>query len=124
MAGPGDPSGEAMGPPSPVAAFVRARAPEIADAWVQAVFERPAMRDVEGSILPARISPLLTALARAPDDLPALESIGRELALARFAEGLDLTELVAQYAILRDLLIDRWSKAAAPADSWPGARSI
>jgi signal transduction histidine kinase/PAS domain-containing protein len=125
MADPMEPSRElAGGTPSSLASFVNTHEAEILGAWVLAVSERPAARDEPRSRLAARAYPLLAALARAPADLPAIETIGRELARARFAEGLDLAELVAQHTLLREILISRWSTTAAPADAWPGVRAI
>jgi hypothetical protein len=109
---------------SQLASFVRAREAEIIGAWMEAVSERPAMRDVPRSILPARVSPLLIAFARDPSDASTVESVSGELALAQFAEGVELNEVVAQHAILRDIVIDRWIATAAPADSWRGAGAI
>jgi signal transduction histidine kinase/PAS domain-containing protein len=125
MMGSSDPSSAAAGSsPSALASFVRAHEPEILGAWAVAVAERPAMRGAAKSTLPERVSPLVTAIGRAPDDFSTFESVGRELAFAQFARGVELTELVAQYSILRDILIERWSGAAAPSDVWPGAGVI
>ena len=125
MGTPNDPLRE--GPDSalsPLVSFVREHEAEILSAWVRALSERPALRDVPESILAARASPLLASLGRADTDLSALEAIGRELALAEFANGVDLADLVAHYSLLRDILIFLWRTTAAAADPWPGLGAI
>jgi PAS domain S-box-containing protein len=121
-----DPPDPAEGWPS-IIEFVRARSSDILATWVLTARNRPAEKDVRESSLIAQVSPLLDWLAQregSPANMTSLELLAGELARARMTEGVELGDVLAHYAILRDGMMRMWGESAALRESWPGMIAI
>jgi signal transduction histidine kinase/PAS domain-containing protein len=112
---------------SPITEFVRARSADILATWMRTARNRTAGKDFSESSLIAQVSPLLDWLARRDGptaDMKSLEALAAEWARDRMAEGLELREVLAHYAILRDSMMRMWGESAALRESWPGMIAI
>lgn len=116
--------------PSQLAAFLRSHRGPILDAWHQAVRDRPAARGLSMESLLDHIPDLLDAIADTGeaymDDPRARLSTdtAERHALERLTEGLDLTQVVVELAVLRDCILAVWDAERSPGAARPEVRFL
>ncbi len=106
-----------------LSSFIRARQGEILERWERVVRQLPVARDLDRPALLDHLPELLDRIARMADELaaggkprlpPALAEIH---AIERLDEGFDLAQVVTEYAVLRDCIVELWSEHAEASKS-------
>lgn len=116
--------------PSELAEFLRSRRGAILDRWRAAVEDRPASEGLSLETLIDHIPDLLDAIAdtgeeHLHDNRSRLDTETAERhALERLAEGLDLSQVVIELAILRDCILQVWDQERAPGAARPEVRFL
>jgi signal transduction histidine kinase/PAS domain-containing protein len=103
----GDDPTISLPPVESLAAFVSDHKQEILTKWTLAVREQwPTMESTDRA-LAERVSPLLELVASAGTPSPReVEPTTKELARARLRQGVELSELVQEYSLLRQCFVD------------------
>jgi signal transduction histidine kinase/putative methionine-R-sulfoxide reductase with GAF domain len=116
--------------PSELAEFLRTRRDAILERWRAAVEERPASQGLSLEALIDHIPDLLDAIAET-GETHMVEGTARldtetaeRHALERLAEGLDLSQVVIELAVLRDCILQVWDKERAPGAARPEVRFL
>lgn len=110
--------------PAQLGAFLRRHAGAIVVDWEQSVRQLPALRRLERPLLIDQVPSLLRAIAAVADalahgDAAAVpQAAAEQHALERLDEGVDLEQLVTEYALLRDCIAQRWEDEI-PEDGTP-----
>jgi PAS domain S-box-containing protein len=110
-------------------AFIRAHKPEILAEWEIVAQRVSAAAKLDRPTLIDHIPALLDQIANHAEQLaagvPVTEAIeiAQIHALERSNEGYDLTEVIAEYSVLRDCILRMWFEAAAIADA-TGPRAL
>jgi hypothetical protein len=116
--------------PSELAEFLRLRRETIVQRWHQAIADRPANQGLSRQSLIDHIPDLLDAIA---DTGEAYQTdpharIGPETAeqhaVSRLMEGLDLSQVVIELAVLRDCVLEVWDRERAPGAARPEVRFL
>jgi PAS domain-containing protein len=116
--------------PSQLAEFLRTHRDAILERWRAAVEDRPASQGLSLDALIDHIPDLLDAIADTGEEHLAdgsarldTETAERH-ALERLAEGLDLSQVVIELAVLRDCILQVWDKERAPGAARPEVRFL
>ena len=116
--------------PSQLAEFLRTHRDAILERWRAAVVDRPASQGLSLDALIDHIPDLLDAIADTGEEHLAdgsarldTETAERH-ALERLAEGLDLSQVVIELAVLRDCILQVWDKERAPGAARPEVRFL
>jgi signal transduction histidine kinase len=115
---------------SQLAEFLRTHRDAILERWRAAVEERPASRGLSFDALIDHIPGLLDAIAQTgeanlADGRARLDTETAEHhALTRLAEGMDLSQVVIELAVLRDCILQIWDKERAPGAARPEVRFL
>ena len=103
--------------PSRLASFLRERGADILAAWEAEVRHLPIARDLDRPALLDHLPEILDHIADTADELVAGGTLPRvpveiaELhALARLEEGFDLGQVVSEFSLLRDCVIQLWAE--------------
>lgn len=116
--------------PSQLAEFLRTHRDAILERWRAAVEERPAAQGLSLEALIDHIPDLLDAIAdtgeaHLADGRARLDTETAERhALERLAEGMDLSQVVIELAVLRDCILQVWDKERAPGAARPEVRFL
>ena len=116
--------------PSELAEFLRTHRDAILERWRAAVEDRPASQGLSLDALIDHIPALLDAIAETGeahlgDASARLDTATAERhALERLAEGLDLSQVVIELAVLRDCILQVWDKERAPGAARPEVRFL
>lgn len=116
--------------PSELAEFLRTHRDAIVERWRAAVEERPAAQGLSLEALIDHIPDLLDAIAETgeahlADGRARLDTETAERhALERLAEGMDLSQVVIELAVLRDCILQVWDKERAPGAARPEVRFL
>jgi signal transduction histidine kinase len=116
--------------PSQLAEFLRAHRDDILERWRAAVQDRPASQGLSLETLIDHIPDLLDAIAETGEDYLVdkrarldTETAERH-ALERLGEGLDLSQVVIELAVLRDCILQEWDRERAPGSARPEVRFL
>jgi signal transduction histidine kinase len=116
--------------PSQLAEFLRTHRHDILDRWRKAVEDRPAAQGLSPTALIDHMPDLLDAIAETGeahvfDHRSRLDTETAERhALERLGEGLDLSEVVVELAVLRDCILQVWDTQRAPGAARPEVRFL
>jgi signal transduction histidine kinase len=116
--------------PSQLAEFLRSRRNAILERWRAAVADRPASQGLSLEALIDHIPNLLDAIAETgeahvADSRSRLDTATAEQhALTRLGEGLDLSQVVIELAVLRDCILEVWDQQRAPGAARPEIRFL
>jgi len=116
--------------PSQLAEFLRTHRDAILERWRAAVEDRPASQGLSLEALIDHIPDLLDAIAdtgeaHLADGRARLDTETAERhALERLAEGMDLSQVVIELAVLRDCILQVWDKERAPGAARPEVRFL
>jgi signal transduction histidine kinase len=127
-----EPPNESIGEvsPSELADFLRSRREVIVERWHQAIADRPANQGLSRQSLIDHIPDLLDAIAETGEAYRTdpRARIGPESAeqhaVSRLMEGLDLSQVVVELAVLRDCVLEVWDKERAPGAARPEVRFL
>jgi signal transduction histidine kinase len=116
--------------PSQLADFLRTHREAVLERWRVAVQDRPASQGLSLQALIDHIPDLLDAIADTGED-HVVDSTSRldtetaeRHALARLEEGLDLSQVVIELAVLRDCILQVWDRERAPGAARPEVRFL
>ena len=115
---------------SQLAEFVRANRGVIIQRWHEAIHDRPANQGLSKKRLIDHIPELLDAIAetgeaRIEDPRARLSPEAAEQhALTRLTEGMDLSQVVVELAVLRDCILQVWDAQRAPGAARPEVRFL
>lgn len=116
--------------PSELAAFLRSHRREILERWHASVKDRPETRALSRQQLIDHLPDLLEAIAETGEDWKTdpsarltTESAERH-ALERLLEGLDLSHVVIELAVLRDSILAVWDEQHIPVSARPEVRFL
>jgi signal transduction histidine kinase len=127
--GPG-PTTPAEFSPSELAEFLRTHRDAIIERWRAAVEDRPSSQGLSVKALIDHIPLLLDAIAETGeanvvDETARIDTETAERhALERLSEGLDLSQVVVELAILRDCILQLWDRERAPGAARPEIRFL
>src|SRR5262245_43183609 len=116
--------------PSQLADFLRLHRDAILERWRAAVEDRPASQGLSLEALVDHIPALLDAIAdtgeaHVVDNTSRLDTETAERhALERLEEGLDLSQVVVELAVLRDCILQTWDRERAPGAARPEVRFL
>ena len=116
--------------PSQLAEFLRSRRDAILQKWRAAVADRPASQGLSLEALIDHIPNLLDAIAdtgeaHLVDQRSRLDTeTAEQHALTRLGEGLDLSQVVIELAVLRDCILEVWDQERAPGAARPEVRFL
>jgi signal transduction histidine kinase len=116
--------------PSQLAEFLRSHRDVILEKWRAAVADRPASQGLTLEALIDHIPDLLDAIAETGeahlvDKRSRLDTATAEQhALTRLGEGLDLSQVVIELAVLRDCILEVWDQERAPGAARPEVRFL
>jgi len=116
--------------PSQLAEFLRSHRDPILEKWRAAVADRPASDGLSLEMLIDHIPNLLDAIAETGeahlrDSRARLDTATAEQhALTRLGEGLDLSQVVIELAVLRDCILEVWDQERAPGAARPEVRFL
>jgi signal transduction histidine kinase len=116
--------------PSQLAAFLRSHRGAILERWRVAVQDRPVAQDLPLEDLIDHIPDLLEAIADTGesyvhDNRSRLDTeMAERHALERLSEGLDLSQVVIELAVLRDCILQVWDQERAPGAARPEVRFL
>ena len=116
--------------PSQLAEFLRSRRDAILQKWRAAVADRPASQGLSLEALIDHIPNLLDAIAdtgeaHLVDKRSRLDTeTAEQHALTRLGEGLDLSQVVIELAVLRDCILEVWDQERAPGAARPEVRFL
>jgi signal transduction histidine kinase len=116
--------------PSQLAEFLRSHRDAILEKWRAAVADRPASEGLSLEVLIDHIPDLLDAIAdtgeaHLVDSRSRLDTATAEQhALTRLGEGLDLSQVVIELAVLRDCILEVWDQERAPGAARPEVRFL
>jgi signal transduction histidine kinase len=116
--------------PSQLAEFLRTRRDVILQRWREAIEDRPSSRGLSLETLIDHIPELLDAIAETGeayigDKQSRLDTETAERhALERLTEGLDLSQVVIELAVLRDCILQVWDQERAPGAARPEVRFL
>jgi signal transduction histidine kinase len=116
--------------PSQLAEFLRSHRDAILEKWRAAVADRPASQGLSLEALIDHIPNLLDAIAETGEE-HLVDSRARldtetaeQHALTRLSEGLDLSQVVIELAVLRDCILEVWDQERAPGAARPEVRFL
>jgi PAS domain S-box-containing protein len=103
-----------------LAKFILAHKSEILEHWERAVRRLPTARELAHPVLLDSVPQLLDAMARAIaartlTDHEVPEDVIESHAFQRLDTGFDLPQVVAEYSLLRDGILDLWGRETVPA---------
>ena len=116
--------------PSQLAEFLRTHREAILEKWRGAVADRPTSQALSLEALIDHIPDLLDAIADTGeayliDSRSRLDTATAEQhALTRLGEGLDLSQVVIELAVLRDCILEVWDQERAPGAARPEVRFL
>jgi signal transduction histidine kinase len=116
--------------PSQLAEFLRSHRDVILEKWRAAVADRPASQGLSLEALIDHIPDLLDAIAdtgeaHRVDNRSRLDTeTAEQHALTRLGEGLDLSQVVIELAVLRDCILEVWDQERAPGSARPEIRFL
>jgi signal transduction histidine kinase len=116
--------------PSQLAEFLRVHRDDILQRWQAAVEDRPASQGLSPTALLDHMPDLLDAIAdtgeaHLVDKSSRLDTETAERhALERLGEGLDLSQVVIELAVLRDCILQIWDRERAPGAARPEVRFL
>src|SRR5688572_8900395 len=116
--------------PSHLAEFLRSHRDVILEKWRAAVADRPASQGLSLEALIDHIPDLLDAIAdtgeaHRVDSRSRLDTeTAEQHALTRLGEGLDLSQVVIELAVLRDCILQTWDLERAPGAARPEVRFL
>ena len=116
--------------PSQLAEFLRTHRDAILEKWRAAVADRPASQGLSLEALIDHIPNLLDAIAdtgeeHLVDSRARLDTeTAEQHALTRLGEGLDLSQVVIELAVLRDCILEVWDQKRAPGAARPEVRFL
>jgi signal transduction histidine kinase/putative methionine-R-sulfoxide reductase with GAF domain len=116
--------------PSQLADFLRTRRQAVLDRWRAAVADRPSSEGLSAQTLIDHIPDLLDAIAETGeahllDNRSRLDTATAERhALERLGEGLDLSQVIIELAVLRDCILQEWDHERAPGAARPEVRFL
>jgi signal transduction histidine kinase len=116
--------------PSQLAEFLRTDRDAILESWRAAIEDRPASQGLSMEALIDHIPDLLDAIAdtgeaHVVDSRSRLDTETAERhALERLAEGMDLSQVVIELAVLRDCILQVWDRERAPGSARPEVRFL
>jgi len=116
--------------PSQLAEFLRSHRDPILEKWRAAVADRPSSQGLSLEALIDHIPDLLDAIAETGeahlvDSRSRLDTeTAEQHALTRLGEGLDLSQVVIELAVLRDCILEVWDQARAPGAARPEIRFL
>lgn len=116
--------------PSQLAEFLRIHRDAIIQRWQAAVEDRPASQGLSLTALIDHMPDLLDAIAETGeahffDKRSRLDTETAERhALERLGEGLDLSQVVVELAVLRDCILQIWDRERAPGAARPEVRFL
>lgn len=116
--------------PSQLAEFLRSHRDAILEKWRAAVADRPASQGLSLEALIDHIPNLLDAIAETGeehlvDSRARLDTATAEQhALTRLGEGLGLSQVVIELAVLRDCILEVWDHERAPGAARPEVRFL
>lgn len=116
--------------PSQLAEFLRVHRGDILQRWQTAVEDRPASQGLSPTALLDHMPDLLDAIAdtgeaHLVDKRSRLDTETAERhALERLGEGLDLSQVVIELAVLRDCILQVWDRERAPGAARPEVRFL
>ena len=116
--------------PSELAEFLRSRRETVVQRWHEAIADRPANQGLSRQSLIDHIPDLLDAIAETGEAYRTdpRARIGPESAeqhaVSRLMEGLDLSQVVVELAVLRDCVLEVWDKERAPGAARPEVRFL
>ena len=116
--------------PSELAEFLRTHRDAILERWHAAIADRPSSQGLTVQTLIDHIPDLLddiaeTGEAHVVDNRSRLDTATAERhALERLAEGLDLSQVVIELAVLRDCILQVWDRERAPGAARPEVRFL
>jgi PAS domain S-box-containing protein len=116
--------------PSQLAAFLRSHREQILARWHENVRERPASDGLSSQQLIDHLPALLDAIAdtgeaRTDDPRARLDTETAERhALERLGEGMDLSQVVVELAVLRDCILQAWDHEREPGSARPEVRFL
>ena len=116
--------------PSQLAEFLRSHRDAILEKWRGAVADRPASQGLSLEALIDHIPNLLDAIAETGeahvvDNRARLDTeTAEQHALTRLGEGLDLSQVVIELAVLRDCILEVWDHERAPGAARPEVRFL
>ena len=116
--------------PSQLAEFLRTRRAAVLNRWRVAIADRPSSEGMSLETLIDHIPDLLDAIAETGEahridnrSRLATETAERH-ALERLSEGLDLSQVVVELAVLRDCILQEWDEERAPGAARPEVRFL
>jgi signal transduction histidine kinase len=96
---------------SSLSAFIRERRDAILDRWVSRAASLPAASESDArDHLPAMLDHLADAVDRRDESARPLEDLPQQHATLRFREGYDLRQVVAEYRLLRSVVMDLYTE--------------
>jgi PAS domain S-box-containing protein len=114
---------------APLAKFILSHKAQILALWEQAVRRLPTARDLPKPVLLDSVPQLLDSIVQAiadrvtPDkDVPP--KFVEEHAFQRLDTGFDLAQVVAEYSLLRDAILELWEEAALAIQDRSAARVL
>lgn len=116
--------------PSQLAEFLRSHRDAILEKWRAAVADRPSSQGLSLEALIDHIPDLLDAIAdtgeaHLVDNRSRLDTeTAEQHALTRLGEGLDLSQVVIELAVLRDCILQVWDQKRAPGAARPEIRFL
>lgn len=116
--------------PSQLAEFLRSHRDAILAKWRSAVADRPTSQGLTLEALIDHIPELLDAIAETGeahlvDSRSRLDTeTAEQHALTRLGEGLDLSHVVIELAVLRDCILEVWDQERAPGAARPEVRFL
>src|SRR5688572_16453337 len=116
--------------PSHLAEFLRSHRDVILEKWRAAVADRPASQGLSLEALIDHIPDLLDAIAdtgeeHLVDSRARLDTeTAEQHALTRLGEGMDLSQVVIELAVLRDCILEVWDQERAPGAARPEVRFL
>jgi len=116
--------------PSQLAEFLRSHRDVILEKWRAAVADRPSSQGLSLEALIDHIPDLLEAIAETGeahrvDSRSRLDTeTAEQHALSRLGEGLDLSQVVIELAVLRDCILEVWDQERAPGAARPEVRFL
>ena len=116
--------------PSQLADFLRTRRATILERWRSSIADRPSSEGMSLETLIDHVPELLDAIAETGeahlvDNRSRLDTETAERhALERLAEGLDLSQVVIELAVLRDCILQVWDEERAPGAARPEVRFL
>src|SRR5215510_9203790 len=92
-----------------LAPFIREHRNTIVDKWMALVTELPSARDLPPSLLrdhlPGILDKLADAIERRDETAQPLANLPEQHATIRFRAGYDLRQVVAEYRVLREVIV-------------------